>query len=465
MDARRHHGHHGHHGRHRQHQDRPHRHHYDAEMLSVEEARERILGHFSQLPAADVPLLDAIGLTLASDLVSGLDVPPHDNSAMDGYAVRAAEVATASDSNPVSLPVKSTVAAGDAPGATVGPATVVRIMTGAPIPDGADAVVPFEDTDELERRANADAATDVIGIKLAAEPGDNIRPAGEDILCGEVVLPAGTELTPGALGVAASLGVTTVPVTRRPIVAIISTGDELIEPGQPAQLGKIYNSNAYSIAALTRSYGAIPDIVGIAQDTVDSLVALLQRAMQSADMIVTSAGVSKGDYDVVKDVLAQHGRIALWSVRMRPAKPLAFGTLNTQDGRKVPHLGLPGNPVSAAVAFEQFGLAAIRKMMGKPAVDRPAVVATLDDDVHNHDGRRVYARVHVYTNTSGDLRAASAGNQSSGAMTAMARANGLAVCPHDVASIPAGDQVRVEMLGWPSDNLLASALHDSNRPG
>lgn len=465
MAARRH-----HHGGHRhQHHDRPHRHHYDAEMLSVEDARARILGHFSQLAPADVPLLDAIGLVLASDLIAGLDVPPHDNSAMDGYAVRAADVGNAHESEPVPLPVKATVAAGDAPGATVAPASAVRIMTGAPIPEGADAVVPFEDTDELDRAAKSSAtgtraAPNVIGIKLAAEPGDNIRPAGEDILSGEVVLPAGTELTPGALGVAASLGVTTVPVIRRPNVAIISTGDELIEPGQSAQLGKIYNSNAYSIAALTKSYGAIPDIIGIARDTVDSLVALLQRAMRSADMIVTSAGVSKGDYDVVKDVLAQHGKIALWSVRMRPAKPLAFGTLNAQHGRKVPHLGLPGNPVSAAVAFEQFGLAAIRKMMGKPAVNRPAVVATLDDPVHNHDGRRVYARVHVYATAGGELRAASAGNQSSGAMTAMARANGLAICPHDVASIPGGDQVRVEMLGWPSDDLIKAALHNATRP-
>ena len=444
MNTRRHHHHH--------------RHHYEAEMLSVEEARARILGHFSQLGPADVPLLDAIGLTLATDLVASIDVPPHDNSAMDGYAVRYADVAQASDSTPVQLPVNATVAAGDAPGATVQPGTATRIMTGAPIPTGADAVVPFEDTDESERNNSPNT----IGIKLAAEHGENIRPAGEDIQTGEVVLPAGTELTPGAIGVAASLGLTTAPAIRRPVVAIISTGDELIEPGQPVQHGKIYNSNAYSIAALTKSFGATPDVIGIARDTVESLVGLLQRAMQSADMIVTSAGVSKGDYDVVKDVLAQHGEIALWSVRMRPAKPLAFGTLNAPDGNKVPHLGLPGNPVSAAVAFEQFGLPAIRKMMGKPETGRPTVLATLDDPVYNHDGRRVYARVNVYQSPSGELRAASAGNQSSGAMTSMARANGLAICPHDVASIPAGAQVRVEMLGWHSDDLLAAVLSTAN---
>ncbi len=451
MNTRRQHQHHRHH----RHEDRPHRHHYDAEMLSVEEARDRILGHFSQLGSANVPLLDAIGLTLATDLVATIDVPPHDNSAMDGYALRYADITQASETNAVLLPVNATVAAGDAPGATVQPGTAARIMTGAPIPQGADAVVPFEDTDELERTNSPDT----IGIKLAAQHGDNIRPAGEDIQTGEVVLPALAELTPSAIGVAASLGLTTAPAIRRPVVAIISTGDELIEPGQPAQHGKIYNSNAYAIAALTKSFGATPDIVGIARDTVESLVDLLQRAMRSADMIVTSAGVSKGDYDVVKDVLAQHGEIALWSVRMRPAKPLAFGTLNAADGRKVPHLGLPGNPVSAAVAFEQFGLPAIHKMMGKAETPRPTVLATLDDPVYNHDGRRVYARVHVYLTRHGELRATSAGNQSSGAMTSMARANGLAICPHDVASIPAGDKVQVQMLGWHSDELLAAVLN------
>ena len=448
------------HGRaHRQHHDRPHRHHYDAEMLSVEEARARILSHFNRLPPADVPLLDAIGLTLASDIVSGINVPPHDNSAMDGYALRSSDVADATESASAVLPVTATVAAGDPPGAEVSRGSAVRIMTGAPIPDGADAVVPFEDTDESER-SGSDRRTTVaeIGIRLAAAPGDNIRPAGEDIEVGEVVLPAGIPLTPAAIGVAASLGLTSVRAIRRPTVAIISTGDELIEPGRAVEPGKIYNSNAYSVAALAQQYGAVPRIIGIAGDTVDSLVGLLGRAM-SADMIVTSAGVSKGDYDVVKDVLARHGAIALWSVRMRPAKPLAFGTLDAPDGGKVPHLGLPGNPVSAAVAFEQFGRPAIRKMMGKQPLPKPTVSATLDDPIFNHDGRRVYARVHVYATADGELRATVAGNQSSGALTSMARANGLAICPDDVASVPAGDSVAVEMLEWRDDELLSAFLN------
>lgn len=453
----------GGHRRHHHH-DRPHRHHYDAEMLDVEDARERILSHFRVLAPADVPLLAALGLTLSDDLVATIDVPPNANSAMDGYAVRADDVAGASSTGQVVLPVSATVAAGDAPGTVAEVGAAVRIMTGAPIPEGADAVVPFEDTDETERAAavseettDADAASEV-GIRLAAGPGENIRPAGEDIMSGEVVLPAGTELTPSAIGVAASLGRDTVRVIRRPVVAIISTGDELIEPGQPVEAGKIYNSNAYSVATMVESYGARATVVGVARDTVESLTGLLRQAMAYADMIVTSAGVSKGDYDVVKDVLAQHGEIALWSVRMRPAKPLAFGTLNRDDGAKVPHLGLPGNPVSAAVAFEQFGRPAIRKMMGKRPVRRSTVTATLTDPIYNHDGRRVYARVSVYAAGDGTLRAAPAPNQSSGAMTSMARANGLAICPHDVASIPAGHPVRVEMLDWPDDELLSAVL-------
>lgn len=453
----------GGHSRHHHH-ERPHRHHYDAEMLDVEDARARILSHFHTLASASVPLLEALGLTLAEDLVADIDVPPHVNSAMDGYALRSDDVAGASATNPIVLPVIATVAAGDAPGTLAQPGAAVRIMTGAPIPDGADAVVPFEDTDETERSVEGSEGVSStvnsmeIGIRLAAEPGENIRPAGEDIQRGEVVLPAGTELTPSAIGVAASLGGASVQVIRRPTVAIISTGDELIEPGQPVEPGKIYNSNAYSVAALATSCGATAKVVGIASDTVESLTLLLRQAMATADMIVTSAGVSKGDYDVVKDVLAQHGEIALWSVRMRPAKPLAFGTLNSDDGTKVPHLGLPGNPVSAAVAFEQFGRPAIRKMMGKPTVAKPTVTATLVDPIHNHDGRRVYARARVYVAEDGTLRAAPSPNQSSGAMTSMARANGLAICPHDIASIPAGHPVQVEMLEWPDDELLSAIL-------
>ncbi len=434
------------------HHDRPHRHHYDAEMLSVEEARERILSYFSRLDPVEVDLIDALDMVLAEDLVAPFDVPPLPNSAMDGYAVLSSDLVGASASSAVELPVAFTVAAGALPEGPLVAGSVVRIMTGAPLPQGADAVVPFEDTDELERRAKGDVdAQDSIGIKLTAKPGDNIRAAGEDIAKGEMVLKAGTRLRPGAIGVAASLGRGTVRAYRRPVVAIISTGDELMTPGEPHQPGKIYNSNAYSIAAEVKRYGGIPKISGIAKDTIESLQERLAGALATADMIVTSAGVSKGDYDVVKDVLAKNGAIALWSVRMRPAKPLAFGTLNGPGGRKVPHLGLPGNPVSAMVAFEQFGRAAIHVMMGRGELPKPTVQAILDDPVNNFDGRRVYARVIVYQAPDGVLRARSTGTQSSGALTSMAFANGLAICPDDVSKMEAGETVTVEMLDWPED--------------
>ncbi len=433
--------------------ERPHRHHYDAEMLSVEDARDRILSYFGPLESIDVPLLDALGLTLDEDLVAEFDIPPMANSAMDGYAVRSADVASASKYNPVLLPVQGYIAAGEVPTAPVEQGTAFRIMTGAPVPEGADAVVPFEDTDEESKSEDGGVISD-IGIQLSAEPGENIRPAGEDIRAGETVVTSGAELTPGVIGVAASLGRTSVKAIRKPIVAIVSTGDELVNPGEEREPGKIYNSNAYSVAAMAEKYGAIANIIGIARDTIESLEAMLEEAVKY-DMVVTSAGVSKGDYDVVKDVLAKGGEIALWSVRMRPAKPLAFGALNAADGRKVPHLGLPGNPVSAMVAFEQFGRPAIRVMLGKSPLPKPTITAILDDPVQNHDGRRVYARVDVYRDSDGNYRARTTGNQSSGALHSMARARGLAICPDDVASVSAGSEISVEMLEWPDDDLLS----------
>ena len=438
---------------HHHHHERPHRHHYDAEMLSVEEARERILSYFGPLTAVEVPLLDALGLVLAEDLIADFDIPPLANSAMDGYAVRASDVELASEGEPIVLPVDGYVAAGYVPDRPLADRSAMRIMTGAPIPDGADAVVPFEDTDEDERDARAAEITE-IGIGLNAEPGENIRPAGEDIQRGTRVVDKGTELTPGVIGVAASLGRTSVKVVRRPVVAIVSTGDELVEPGEVLRPGKIYNSNAYSVASMAEKHGAIAKIVGTARDSIESLESLLEEAVEY-DMVVTSAGVSKGDYDVVKDVLAKGGEIALWSVRMRPAKPLAFGALRAKSGRMVPHLGLPGNPVSAMVAFEQFGRPAIRVMLGKDPLPKPAIFATLDDPVHNHDGRRVYARVEVYRDERGNYRARSTGTQSSGALHSMARAQGLAICPDDVEVIPEGTEVKVEMLEWPDDQFLS----------
>ncbi len=435
---------------------RPHRHHYDADMLSVDEALERILPYFTVLGALPTPLLEAMGQVLAEDIVAEFDIPSLANSAMDGYAVRAVDIAAASEGSSVALIVIGKVAAGELPGIAVRKGTAIRIMTGAPMPGGADTVVAFEDTDELDRRA-AGGDESIIGIRLDAPAGDNVRPPGEDARAGSVVLERGAIMRPAEIGVAASLGLQEVPVHRRPEIAIVATGDELIEPGEPHRPGFVYNSNTFSVAAEVTRYGGVPRIIGIARDTVESLNEALTDALTSADMIITSAGVSKGDYDVVKDVLDQRGEIALWSVRMRPAKPLAFGALSANfdseggEGRKVPHLGLPGNPVSAMVAFEQFARPAIRLMLGLPVLDKPTVEAVLDDPVVNHDGRRVYARVIVYIGDDGEYRARSTGSQSSNVLTSMAAANGLAICPDDVARKEPGETVTVQMLDWPDD--------------
>ncbi len=419
--------------------------HYHASMLGVEEALERILLAFHPLEPKEEPLLEVLGQVLAEDVVSHINVPPWPNSAMDGYALQADSIKGASPDSPKVLRVIGYVAAGQIPKERVMPGTTVRIMTGAPIPEGADVVVPFEDTDEEERKS-VGRGLDEIGIKIELAKGTDIREAGEDISAGQVVLTKGTVLRSGEIGVIASLGHSTAKVVRRPVVGILATGDELVEPGQPVQPGKIYNSNSYSLASATLKYGGIPKMLGIAKDNLESMNAKLQEGLET-DLLLTSAGVSKGDYDMVKDVLAQHGQIDFWSVRMRPAKPLAFGVLEGPNSRPVPHLGLPGNPVSALVAFEEFARPAIHKMMGKTKFNKPVIKAVLENPIHNFDGRRVYARAFV-TKRNGNYYAKLTGDQSSGVLTSMAKANGLAICPEDVRELKVGEVVDVQMLDW-----------------
>ena len=416
-------------------------------MISVEDARERILGFFPQLDVEERPILDALGQMLAEDIVGPFDVPPWDNSAMDGYALHVADVENASHHSPTILKVIGTVAAGQVPSQSVQPGTAIRIMTGAPVPDGADAVVPFEDTDETER-AVAGQTPSEIGIRITVPKGGNIRPTGGDVAKGETVIESGNVLRPADIGVLASLGYGLVKVIRRPVVAILATGDELIEPSEKFQPGKIYNSNSYSVASAVRVAGGIPNRLGIARDTVESITTGLREGIEKADVLITTAGVSKGDYDLVKDVLAKYGKIELWSVRMRPAKPLAFGVLSDDTGRQVPLLGLPGNPVSSLVAFEQFGRPALLKMMGRSDVERPTVQAVLEEPLYNHDGRRVYARV-IVTKRDGTYHAKLTGDQSSNLLTSMSRANGLAICPEDVSMKDTGEIVTVQMIDWP----------------
>ena len=419
--------------------------HHHADMLSVEEAFDRIIAAFSSLESESKPILDALGQSLAEDVFSPLNIPPTDNSAMDGYALRHEDVQAASPDNPVFLRVIGLIAAGQVPDRSVEPGTTLRIMTGAPTPEGCDTIVPFEDTDEVDRKARGDSM-DEIGILVDQRRGTHVRPAGEDVKAGEKVLERGTVLRPSEIGVLASLGIEQVSVIRRPRIAILATGDELQTPGEAALPGHIYDSNSYGLAASVERYGGVPQMLGIARDNLEDMHSKLKEGL-TADLLLTSAGVSKGDYDIVKDVLAERGKVNFWSVRMRPAKPLAWGMLEGEGDRLVPHLGLPGNPVSAMVAFEEFARPAILRMLGRTDLAKPTVRAELEGPIINFDGRRVYARVRV-TRRNGGYYANPTGPQGSNILTSMARANGLAICPEDLPRKEKGEMVEVKMLDW-----------------
>ena len=412
-------------------------------MISVDEALEYVLKHFEPLEPEEVEILDALDRVLAEYVYSDMDIPPFDNSAMDGYAVRAADTVGASSQAPVTLRVIANLAAGYTTDFVVEPGTAIRIMTGAPLPAGADAVVRFEDTSEGlpagERRS------DRIEVFSQVVVGENVRSAGEDIRKGELVLAEGTVLRPQEIGVLASLGRARVRVIRRPRVAILATGDELVAIDEPLTPGKIRNSNEYSNAALVQRYGGIPIRLGIARDDVDELTAKIREGLaQQVDLFITSAGVSAGDYDVVKDVLGAEGEMHFWQVRMKPGKPLAFGTI-----QGVPLLGLPGNPVSAMVSFEEFARPAILKMLGKTRLRKPTVEAILEEDVES-SGRRNFKRA-VITKRDGEYYASVTGPQGSGVLTSMVKANGLAIIPEGIRQMKAGERVTVQMLDWPEN--------------
>ena len=360
-------------------------------------------------------------------------------------SLRHEDVRNASPESPVVLRVIGLIAAGQIPDRRVEPGTALRIMTGAPTPEGCDTVVPFEDTDEVDRKARGDSM-DEIGILVDQRRGMHVRPAGEDVKAGEKVLECGAVLRPWEIGVLASLGIEQVSVIRRPNIAILATGDELQTPGEAALPGRIYDSNSYGLAASVQRYGGVPRMLGIARDNLEDMHRKLNEGL-TADLLLTSAGVSKGDYDIVKDVLAERGKVNFWSVRMRPAKPLAWGMLRGDEGRMVPHLGLPGNPVSAMVAFEEFARPAILRMLGRTDLAKPTVRAELTGPIVNFDGRRVFARVRV-TRRNGSFYATPTGPQGSNILTSMARANGLAICPEDLPRKDEGDVVEVKMLDW-----------------
>jgi len=414
-------------------------------VISVEEALAKIINSIQILDSEGKPLLDCLGQVLAEDVYSPFDVPPHDNSAMDGYAVQSESITGANYKNPKVLRVVGEVAAGRVSDLKVGPGTAIRIMTGAFIPSGADVVVPFEDTDEINRKQAAISKTK-IGVRVSLAEGCNIRRRGEDIAQGELVLTKGKLLRPADIGVLASLGKSMVSVIRRPLVGILATGNEVVEINQPLLPGKIYNSNSYSLAAQVLRYGGIPELLGIAPDDVQQLTAAVREGLE-CDILVTSGGVSLGDYDVVKQVLATEGNVSFWTVRMKPGKPLAFGMFKRSDGKQIPHLGLPGNPVSSMITFEVFARPAILKMMGRSNLVKSNITAVMEDSVGNKDGRRIFARV-VVTRRDGKYFAHITGPQGSGILSSMTKANGLAIIPENTKEVKPGAPVEVMMLDW-----------------
>ena len=411
--------------------------------LTVEEALARVLAGVPVLEAERLPLSEALGRVLAEPVAARESLPPFANSAMDGYALRAADVSGASRESPAVLEVVGDIAAGAAPETVVGPGQAVRIMTGAPLPEGADAVVPVEMTGEPWRDGDR-PLPDEIEVYGAVSPHDYVRFPGEDIEAGQEILTAGRVLRPQEIGVLASLGMGHVSVIRRPRVGVLATGDELIGVEEPLRPGKIRNSNGYTQEAQIRALGAVPVPLGIARDTEAAVQEKLAKGLESrVDLFVSSAGVSVGAYDVVRAVLEVEGNIGFWRVRMRPGKPLAFGAY-----QGIPYLGLPGNPVSALISFERFARPAILKMAGHTALERPRVRVTLQDEISS-DGRETYARAVVSREEGGAYVARLTGRQGSHVMTSLVEANALVIVPEGVRHVAAGAQLEALMIDWP----------------
>ncbi|MFM7270508.1 MAG: gephyrin-like molybdotransferase Glp [Actinomycetes bacterium] len=405
-------------------------------MRPLDEVLAEVLSAVGPLDPIPVPIADAVGMVLAEAVLAPEDVPPFANTAMDGYAVRAADTSGADADGPRRLEVVGDLPAGHPPRDAVGPGQAVRIMTGAPIPDGADAIVPVE-------RTERDCASAVLVLAPAAV-GDHIRPAGGDVRRGATVFTPGEVLGPAAIGVLASLARTSVLVHPRPRVAVISTGDELVEGGGPLAPGQIRDSNRPMLLELVRAAGAVPIDLGVARDDEVALEARLLAAAAEHDAIVTSGGVSVGDYDVVKAVLDRIGVLRWSQIAIKPAKPFAFGVIGT-----TPVFGLPGNPVSSNISFELLARPALRRLAGHRAPVRVAVDAIAAGPFDRRsDGKVHYDRVVVTVDGSGRYRARRSGGQGSNVLTAMARANGLAVL-EDGPGVAEGGALRVLLLTDP----------------
>jgi molybdenum cofactor synthesis domain-containing protein len=415
-------------------------------LLSLEEALERILDGVLPLRAESLPLSEALGRVMSEDVTALLTLPPWDNSAMDGYAVRAEDVAEASLAAPVTLRVIGEVAAGHEPAVRVETAGAVRVLTGAMIPPGADAVVKVEDTDAAAGPAALPAS---VGIRAPASVGQHIRRAGSDMRQGDALLSAGKRIGPAGIALLAAAGHARVDVHRRPRVAIVATGDELTPIGEPLGPASIPDSNSESIAAQVTAAGAEPLRLGIAGDDPEAVRERLLEGILAADVLIVTGGVSVGAHDVVKQVFADIGSLDLWRVAIQPGKPLAYGSALRPDGGHCLLFGLPGNPVSSFVTFELFVRPALRRLRGETAdLGRLVVQATLGEAVTKSAARRAFVRVRLEPDPAavGRYLAHLAGGQGSYVLTALAAADGLAIIPEGAADAPTGTHVEVIRL-------------------
>ena len=401
-----------------------------ADLTTVEGHLDRILDALAPLPAYPLPLLEALGLAAAEDVVSPIALPSFDNSAMDGYAVVAADVSSASVSTPVELPVVGEIGAGQASLLAISPGTTAKIMTGAPVPVGCDAVVPYEWTDRGVAR---------VSITQAPTVGQHLRQAGEDVAEGDLLVESGTLLGPRHLGLLASVGRATVRCRPRPRVVVISTGSELREVGTALGHDSIYDGNSYLLAAAARAAGAVVYRVGIVPDEPTAFLDALSDQLVRADLVVTSGGVSQGDYDVVKEALSPSGTVWFGGVAMQPGKPQGFGVVGDDE---VPIFTLPGNPVSSYISFQMFVLPAIRTLMGRTPVSRPVRTARLTHAIRSARGRRQFVRAEY----ADDGTVSPVGGHGSHLIGDLAASNALVVVPEETTEVAAGAEVSVLLL-------------------
>lgn len=406
------------------------------DLLNVDEAIKRVLQELKRLPGEDIPLPEALERWLAEDVSAAHDLPPFANSGVDGYALRAAD---SSEDGAVSLKVVDDILAGSLPSRSLFPGEAARIMTGAIVPDGADAVIPVEDTTNASfSNSDTEIPTSII-IRRRLKPGENIRPAGESVRQGQRVLPRGRKLRPADIGMLASLGQAKVNVVSKPKVVIISSGDELLDLHEVSQPGKIYDSNSYALAAQIEQVGAIPVRLPIVPDQLDAIRgAFIQAIEMCPQIILSSAGVSVGVVDLIRKVLDDLGSVSFWRVNLRPGKPFAFGKLND-----IPFFGLPGNPVSAMVTFEVFVRPAIAALLGAPTTPN-TIHATVAHDLES-DGRRSYLRVKLKTEGK-QVTASLTGTQSSGALFSLVEADGLLIVPEGIHKVEKGSILPVQLL-------------------